>query len=73
MDHQSIMAAVMHDVIEDTDVTKDSLAKTFGAEVAEIVDGVSKLEVIFQSHAEAQAENFQKMAMAMSRDLRSSS
>ena len=70
MDHQSIMAAVMHDVIEDTDVTKDSLAKTFGAEVAEIVDGVSKLEVIFQSHAEAQAENFQKMAMAMSRDLR---
>ena len=70
MDHQSIMAAVMHDVLEDTDVTKDSLAKTFGAEVAEIVDGVSKLETIFQSRAEAQAENFQKMAMAMARDLR---
>ena len=70
MDHQSIMAAVMHDVLEDTDVTKDSLAKTFGAEVAEIVDGVSKLETIFQTRAEAQAENFQKMAMAMARDLR---
>ncbi len=70
MDHQSIMAAVMHDVLEDTDVTKDSLAKTFGIEVAEIVDGVSKLETIFKSRAEAQAENFQKMAMAMARDLR---
>ena len=70
MDHQSIMAAVMHDVLEDTDVTKDSLAKTFGIEVAEIVDGVSKLETIFQTRAEAQAENFQKMAMAMARDLR---
>ena len=70
MDHQSIMAAVMHDVLEDTDATKESLAQTFGAEVAEIVDGVSKLEAIFQTRAEAQAENFQKMAMAMARDLR---
>ena len=70
MDHQSIMAAVMHDVIEDTEVTLASLAEAFGDEVAEIVDGVSKLETIFQSRAEAQAENFQKMAMAMARDLR---
>ena len=70
MDHQSIMAAVMHDVIEDTEVTRGSLAKAFGEEVAGIVDGVSKLETIFQSRAEAQAENFQKMAMAMARDLR---
>ena len=70
MDHQSIMAAVMHDVLEDTGVSKATLAESFGAEVAEIVDGVSKLSTIFNSHAEAQAENFQKMAMAMARDLR---
>ena len=70
MDHQSIMAAIMHDVLEDTGVSKRKLAKFFGAEVAEIVDGVSKLSTIFNSHAEAQAENFQKMAMATARDLR---
>ena len=70
MDHQSIMAAVLHDVIEDTGVSKQTLAETFGPEVAEIVDGVSKLATIFKSHAEAQAENFQKMAMATARDLR---
>ncbi|MDE0190549.1 MAG: HD domain-containing protein, partial [Gammaproteobacteria bacterium] len=70
MDHQSIMAAVMHDVLEDTGVSKETLAASFGAEVAEIVDGVSKLSTIFNSRAEAQAENFQKMAMATARDLR---
>ena len=70
MDHQSIMAAVMHDVLEDTGVSKATLAESFGAEVAEIVDGVSKLSTIFNSRAEAQAENFQKMAMATARDLR---
>ena len=70
MDHQSIMAAVMHDVLEDTGVSKTKLAKSFGKEVAEIVDGVSKLATIFNSRAEAQAENFQKMAMATARDLR---
>ena len=70
MDHQSIMAAVMHDVLEDTGVSKATLAASFGAEVAEIVDGVSKLSTIFNSRAEAQAENFQKMAMATARDLR---
>ncbi len=70
MDHQSIMAAVMHDVLEDTGVSKSTLAKSFGMEVAEIVDGVSKLATIFNSRAEAQAENFQKMAMATARDLR---
>ena len=70
MDHQSIMAAIMHDVLEDTGVSKESLAGSFGAEVAEIVDGVSKLSTIFNSRAEAQAENFQKMAMATARDLR---
>ena len=70
MDCQSITAAVMHDVLEDTGISKGALAAEFGAEVAEIVDGVSKLSTIFKSRAEAQAENFQKMAMAMARDLR---
>ena len=70
MDCQSITAAVMHDVLEDTGISKSALAADFGAEVAEIVDGVSKLSTIFESRAEAQAENFQKMAMAMARDLR---
>ena len=70
MDHQSIMAALLHDVLEDAGVSKTSLADAFGSEVAEIVDGVSKLATIFKSRAEAQAENFQKMAMATARDLR---
>ena len=70
MDHQSIMAAILHDVLEDTGVSKTTLADTFGSDVAEIVDGVSKLATIFKSRAEAQAENFQKMAMATARDIR---
>ncbi len=71
MDHQSLMAAMLHDVIEDTGITKTAIKSQFGATVAEMVDGVSKLSKIsFGSHAEAQAENFQKMALAMSRDLR---
>ena len=70
MDCQSIVAAIMHDVLEDTGIGKQALAADFGTEVAEIVDGVSKLATIFKSRAEAQAENFQKMAMAMARDLR---
>lgn len=70
MDHQTLMAALLHDVIEDTGVGKKTLRDRFGAEVADLVDGVSKLATIFQSRAEAQAENFQKMAMAMARDIR---
>ena len=70
MDTESIMAALLHDVLEDCGVTKPALASEFGKDVAEIVDGVSKLKEIFKSKAEAQAENFQKMAMAMARDLR---
>lgn len=71
MDHHSIMAAILHDVMEDTPVTKDQLRETFGEEVAELVDGVSKLTHLkFESHAEAQAENIRKMMMAMVRDLR---
>ncbi|GLQ33009.1 bifunctional GTP diphosphokinase/guanosine-3',5'-bis pyrophosphate 3'-pyrophosphohydrolase [Litoribrevibacter albus] len=71
MDHQSLMAAMLHDVIEDTEVPKTALLEQFGEEVTEIVDGVSKLtQIHFESKEQAQAENFQKMALAMSRDIR---
>lgn len=71
MDHQSLMAAMLHDVIEDTGIAKDALGNQFGETVAELVDGVSKLtQMTFESKAEAQAENFQKMALAMARDIR---
>lgn len=71
LDHQSLMAAMLHDVIEDTGIPKDALTDQFGASVAELVDGVSKLtQIEFRSKAEAQAENFQKMTLAMARDIR---
>lgn len=70
MDHQSVMAALLHDVIEDSEVNRANLGDLFGSSVAEIVDGVSKLSKIFASRDEAQAENFQKMAMAMAKDIR---
>ncbi len=70
MDHQTLMAALLHDVIEDSSTSKSSLGDQFGRPVAEIVDGVSKLTKIFSSRAEAQAENFQKMALAMAKDIR---
>ena len=71
MDHQSLMAAMLHDVIEDTGIAKEALSQQFGETVAELVDGVSKLtQMNFETKAEAQAENFQKMAMAMARDIR---
>ena len=71
IDHQSLMAAMLHDVIEDTGIAKEALHSQFGETVAELVDGVSKLtQMDFQTKAEAQAENFQKMAMAMARDIR---
>lgn len=71
MDHQTLMAALLHDVIEDTDVTKEELAAQFGESVAELVDGVSKLtQIEFKSKAEAQAHNFQKMTLAMAKDIR---
>ncbi len=71
MDHQSLMAAMLHDVIEDTGIPKEALAAQFGSTVAELVDGVSKLtQIKFETKAEAQAENFQKMAMAMAKDIR---
>ncbi|WP_110685179.1 RelA/SpoT family protein [Salinicola aestuarinus] len=71
MDHQSLMAAMLHDVIEDTGVTRDAVATQFGEAVAGLVDGVSKLtQITFEDKAVAQAENFQKMVMAMSQDIR---
>ncbi len=70
MDPETVIAALLHDVMEDTGVAKKALSQRFGDSVAEIVDGVSKLSTIFHSRAEAQAENFQKMAMAMAKDIR---
>ncbi|MBW5802829.1 RelA/SpoT family protein [Coxiella endosymbiont of Ornithodoros amblus] len=71
MDYQTIMAALLHDVIEDTPVEKKAIVEKFGEEVAELVDGVSKLtQIEFVSRAEAQAESFRKMVLAMARDIR---
>ncbi|BDR33060.1 TPA: bifunctional GTP diphosphokinase/guanosine-3',5'-bis pyrophosphate 3'-pyrophosphohydrolase [Photobacterium damselae] len=71
LDYETLMAALLHDVIEDTEVTKDDLATRFGDTVAELVDGVSKLDKLkFRDRKEAQAENFRKMIMAMAHDIR---
>jgi len=71
MDADAVCAALLHDVLEDTGVTKAELAQRFGTGVADLVDGLSKLDKIeFASHQEAQAENFRKMLLAMARDLR---
>jgi guanosine-3',5'-bis(diphosphate) 3'-pyrophosphohydrolase len=71
LDAQAIMAALLHDVMEDQDVKKDELIERFGAPVATLVDGLSKLDKIeFQSQIEVQAENFRKMLLAMARDVR---
>src|ERR1700680_4892404 len=71
LDPDTIIAAILHDVIEDTPTPKDQLVARFGADVAELVDGVTKLDQIkFKSREEAQAESFRKMLLAMVRDLR---
>jgi RelA/SpoT family (p)ppGpp synthetase len=71
MDAESIIAAILHDVIEDTGTPKEKVTSEFSTEVAELVDGVSKLtQIKFESQAEAQAENFRKMMLAMVRDIR---
>jgi guanosine-3',5'-bis(diphosphate) 3'-pyrophosphohydrolase len=71
LDADTIVGAILHDVIEDTPIAKDDIALRFGADVAEIVDGVTKLDQIqFKNRAEAQAESFRKMLLAMVRDLR---
>ncbi len=71
MDQDTLAAAMLHDVIEDTATEKEKISGEFGDEVAAIVDGLSKLiQIEFESHAEAQASNFQKMLMAMADDIR---
>ena len=71
LDSQTLIAAILHDVMEDTPTLKDEITTRFGQEVAELVDGVSKLDQIqFKSRAEAQAESFRKMLLAMVRDIR---
>ena len=71
LDHESIMAAILHDVIEDTEIGKEKLKKTFGSKVAELVDGVSKLDKLsFSTIEEADAANLRKMILAMSQDIR---
>src|SRR5207237_888798 len=71
LDGQTLMAALLHDVTEDTSVTKDEISDSFGKPIAELVDGVSKLDKIeFQSAEHVQAENFRKMLLAMARDVR---
>jgi RelA/SpoT family (p)ppGpp synthetase len=71
LDTQAVMAALLHDVMEDTAISKEQITERFGKPVAELVDGLSKLDKIeFQSQADAQAENFRKMLLAMARDVR---
>ena len=69
LDSEAICAAILHDVVEDTEASLDEIRGKFGDEVALIVDGVSKLDQIqFRSRAEAQAESFRKMMLAMIED-----
>ena len=70
LDTDALMSALLHDVIEDQDVTKQELAEKFGTDVAEIVDGLSKLERLeFATKTQQQADSFRKMLLAMSRDV----
>ena len=71
LDQESLIAAILHDVVEDTPYTKEDITERFGKNVSEIVDGVTKLgKLEFESPQEAQAENFRKMILAMARDIR---
>ncbi|MFZ2541714.1 MAG: bifunctional (p)ppGpp synthetase/guanosine-3',5'-bis(diphosphate) 3'-pyrophosphohydrolase [Gallionella sp.] len=71
IDVQAIIAALLHDVVEDTEVSSEQLAEKFGKPVAELVQGLSKLDRIrFETREDAQAENFRKMLLAMARDVR---
>lgn len=71
LDHEAVMAALLHDVIEDTPYTEAEIAEAFGQNVADIVQGVSKLDKLkFRTRQEAQVENFRKMILAMTKDLR---
>ena len=71
MDHETLIAAILHDVVEDTSIELERVEQEFGDDVAAIVDGLSKLEQLeFESQAETQARNFQRMLMAMADDIR---
>ena len=71
LDDRTICAALLHDVVEDTEVTKEDLKKDFGNEIAEMVEGVTKLSNInFTSIEEQQAEDYRKMFLAMGKDIR---
>ncbi|MEN3067411.1 bifunctional (p)ppGpp synthetase/guanosine-3',5'-bis(diphosphate) 3'-pyrophosphohydrolase [Uliginosibacterium sediminicola] len=71
LDAHALIAGLLHDVMEDCDITKDDISTAFGKIAADLVDGVSKLDRIeFRSYAEAQAENYRKMFLAMARDVR---
>ena len=71
MDHQTIAAALLHDVVEDTSITSEEVTAQFGEEVARLVEGVTKLTRIpYQSKEDAQVENLRKMFLAMAKDIR---
>src|SRR5207247_4876839 len=71
MDTTTIAAALLHDVVEDSDVTLEVLRKDFGNEVADLVDGLTKISTLtFRSTAEEQAENYRKLLMSVARDAR---
>ena len=70
LDTTTICAAILHDVVEDTQATYDDINKKFGKDVAELVEGVTKLSVLFKTVEERQAENYKKMFIAMEKDIR---
>jgi len=71
LDTQAIIAALLHDVVEDTPITTEQIAEKFGHSIADLVEGLSKLDKLqFETAQDAQAENFRKMLMAMARDVR---
>ena len=71
LDEQTICAAILHDVLEDTDISRETISREFGETVADLVDGVTKLDKLhFRDRQEAAAESFRKMLLAMARDLR---